>query len=236
MPARVSSFGVAWSRTSSIAAAAAVVVAVMATAGQARAQALAAVPVFPVEIVVTQPGARIVLRAPGGEILCGERCVLNLPQSSYKMVVQDRDGSLSTQKLFVEMPTRAAVTPADPGTRRLGVVMMGVGLAGMVVGYVVFLAILFRKWTESAGYCGGDCPTTDFDTSTYVLAGASLGVGLALGVTGMVMWRRNSHAEVRTSLLGAPPTPTAAPSSDVRLRLTPAAGPRWAGLALTGSF
>jgi len=68
-------------------------------------------------------------------------------------------------------------------------------------------------------------------TSTYILGAASLAVGLALGVAGLLVWQRNYHASVRVEPLGEPPVKDGA-----RLRLTPAAGQRWAGLGLTGRF
>src|SRR5262245_23351584 len=205
--------------------------AALATAVRTLAQALGPPPIFPVEISGTQAGTRIDLFGPGGRTVCGERCVLTLPQASYKMVVTDAEGHQSTQYLRVEMPTSAAVTPSDRGTRNLSIVLMSVGLAGVAVGYATFLVILFTKWVETAGYCAGDCPTHDFATSTYVIAGASLGAGLAVGLAGVVMWRRNHHATVRVDPLGAPPV-----KDDARLRLTPAAGLRWVGLGLTGRF
>jgi hypothetical protein len=105
--------------------------------------------------------------------------------------------------------------------------------AGVVVGGVIFGAILLEKWVELAGDCFNPdgCATHDFATSTYVIAGASLGAGLALGIAGLVVWRENVHATVRVDPLGAPPVKDTA-----RLRLTPAAGPHWAGLGLAGRF
>jgi len=58
----------------------------------------------------------------------------------------------------------------------------------------------------------------------------TLAAGAALGVTGLVIWRRNVHAVVDEAS-PAPPAGAAA-----RLRLLPVAGLRWAGLGLTGNF
>jgi hypothetical protein len=209
----------------------AVALAVIGAGARAHAQAIGPPPVFPVQISTTQPGATIVLKGPGGDIACGERCSLELPQSRYKMVLKDADGTLSTQKLFVEMPTSATVTPPSPGMRSIGITIMVVGLAGIVVGGFLFARVLGQKFVETiARDCAGPCMDEDVPTSTWIVAGASLGAGLALGATGLVIFRKNSHALVDISPLGPPRADTA------RLRLTPAAGPRWAGLGLTGGF
>lgn len=223
--------------TRKVAIALAVVVGVIAWGGQARAQAIGSPPVFPVHLSATQPGATITLQGPGGDIACGERCALELPQSGYKMVVKDADGILSTQKLFVEMPTRATVTPPDPGMRTIGITMMSVSLAGIVVGGFLFAKILGQKFVETIGQdCAGPCTYEDVSTTRWIVAGASLGAGLALGATGFVLLRKNRHAIVDTSPLAAPPPAGAPPADDAQLRLTPAVGPRWAGLGLRGGF
>ena len=241
----------AWSRKVSIAHAIAflIVVGSVAAAGRAQAQMISAPPIFPVEISATQPGTRIHLYGPGGHTNCGERCALTLPQAQYKMVVSDAEGHNSTQYLLVQMPTSATVTPADLGKRNLGIVLMSVGLAVIVVSGAIFYAILFEKWVETAGDCGdpNGCATHDFATSTYVIAGASLGAGLTLGLTGLSVWLQHHHATVRVDPLGAPSAASAFPDRNrarqrtneawgARLLLTPAAGHRWAGLALTGGF
>ena len=204
---------------------------VIACAGRAHAQALAPPPGIPVEITAPQPGSTVTLLGPQGEIPCGERCALNLPQSLYRLVVRSADGSLSKQKLFIRMPMSATVTPPDRGTRTMGIVIMAVGLAGVVVGSALLAQILGQKFVETISQdCAGPCMNEDVATSRWILAGASLGAGLAIGATGLYLFRKHSHAIVDTSAPGAPP------ARDARLRLTPAAGPRWAGLGLNGSF
>jgi hypothetical protein len=70
----------------------------------------------------------------------------------------------------------------------------------------VFVGVGMLVGTLSAGECGmPSCPAPHFATSTYVIGGASLGAGLALGAAGFVVWRRNYHAAVRVEPLGAPP-------------------------------
>lgn len=130
----------------------------------------------------------------------------------------------------------ATITP-DPGMRTAGITMMSVGLAGIVVGGFLFAEILGQKFVETIGQdCAGPCTYEDVSTSRWIVAGASLGAGLALGATGFVLLRKNRQVIVDTSRLDAPPPAGAPPAEDTQLRLTPAAGPRWAGLGLSGGF
>jgi hypothetical protein len=162
-----------------------------------HAQALAPEPVFPVQISATQPGATITLRGPAGDIACGGRCALELPQSRYKLVVKDADGVLSTQKLNVDMPTSATVTAPDPGMRTIGIAIMVVGLAGVAVGGFVLGKILGQKFVETIGQdCAGPCTNEDVSTTRWIVGGASLGAGLAIAASGFILMRRNSHAVV----------------------------------------
>jgi len=181
----------------------AVAMGVMAGGGPAaHAQALVPPPVFPVQITATQPGATIVLRGPTGDITCGEHCALELPQSRYKLVVADAHGVLSTQRLVVEMPTSATVTPPDPGMRTIGITVMVVGLVGVVVGGVLLGGILGQKFVETIGQdCAGPCTYEDVSTTRWLVAGGSLAAGLAVGATGFVVLRRNSHAVVEVGPL-----------------------------------
>lgn len=168
----------------------------------ANAQALAPPPVFPVQISATQPGATMTLTGPTGDIACGGRCALELPQSRYKLVVKDADGVLSTQRLVVEMPTSATVTPPDSGMRTIGVTVMVVGLVGVVVGGFMLGRIVGQKFVETIGQdCAGTCINEDVSTTRWVVGGVSLGAGLAIAATGFVLIRNNAHPVVQTAPL-----------------------------------
>jgi len=165
-------------------------------------------------------------------IECGERCALQLPTGDYKLVLRDRQGTYWTQRLSVAMPMSAVVSPPDQGTRRLGIGLTMAGALAISAGYITFLVIAWKKYGESAADCiVSSCEREQFATSTYVIAGGSLAVGAALGATGLVLWRGSSHAVLRSN---APDAPAA--STGAALSLTPAAGHRWAGLALMGRF
>ena len=220
----------AWSWKVSIAVAAGF--ATLAAAGPASAQALGRVPVHPVTLTASEPGVTIMIRDKRGIIECGERCALQLPTGNYKLVVRDPQGKLWTQRLSVVTPISAVVSPPDQGTRQLGIALTMAGALGISAGYVTFLVIAWQKYVESAVDCAlSSCERKEFATSTYVIAGASLAVGAALGATGLVLWRGSSHAVLRSDAPDAPAANTGA-----ALSLTPAAGHRWAGLALMGSF
>ena len=221
----------AWSRKVSIAVAAGF--ATLAAAGAASAQALRPVRVHPVTLTASEPGVTIMIRDKRGIIIeCGERCALQLRTGDYKLVVRDPEGKLWTQRLSVFKPISAVVSPPDQGTRRLGIGLTMAGALAISAGYITFLVIAWKKYGESAADCiVSSCEREQFATSTYVIAGGSLAVGAALGATGLVLWRGSSHAVLRSN---APDAPAA--STGAALSLTPAAGHRWAGLALTGSF
>ncbi len=206
--------------------------ATLAVAGPASAQAFGPVPVHPVTLTASEPGVTITIRDKRGIIECGERCALQLPTGDYKLVVRDPQGNLWTQRLSVVTPISAVVSPPDQGTRRLGIALTMAGALGISAGYITFLVIAWQKYVESLADCVvGSCERKDFATSTYVIAAASLAVGAALGATGLVLWRGSSHAVLRSNAPDAPAATTGA-----ALSLTPAAGHRWAGLALMGSF
>ena len=223
----------AWSRKVSIAVAAGF--ATVAAAGPVSAQALGPVPVHSVTLTASEPGMTIVVQDKSYKqriIECGERCALQLPTGDYKLVLRDRQGTYWTQRLSVAMPMSAVVSPPDQGTRRLGIGLTMAGALAISAGYITFLVIAWKKYGESAADCiVSSCEREQFATSTYVIAGASLAVGAALGATGLVLWRGSSHAVLRSN---APDAPAA--STGAALSLTPAAGHRWAGLALMGRF
>jgi len=223
----------AWSRKVSIGVAAGF--ATVAAAGPASAQALGPVPVHSVTLTASEPGVTIVIEEKSYQrriIECGERCALQLPTGDYKLVLRDRQGTYWTQRLSVAMPMSAVVSPPDQGTRRLGIGLTMAGALAISAGYITFLVIAWKKYGESAADCiVSSCEREQFATSTYVIAGASLAVGAALGATGLVLWRGSSHAVLRSN---APDAPAA--STGAALSLTPAAGHRWAGLALMGRF
>ena len=212
----------------SIAMAAAV--AVIAAGARASAQAIGAPPDLPVEISAGQPGTTIMVRGPQGEVACGERCGLTLPLGTYKMIVKDRDGYLSTQKLDVTMATRATVTPPEHATRILGITSGVVGLAAAAAGAITLCLALFVRAVERIDCGGMECQTDDVPSWTWYAGGISLGAGLALGVTGLVLWRQNAHATVRLDA-SVPP-----PATGGLLRLAPVAGRQWAGMGLTARF
>jgi len=205
----------------------AIAVAAIATAGTARAQTDAPA-VVPVEISATQQGAYIQLRGPRGEIPCGERCALQLPQGQYRVFVRDREGYASAQKLTLLGPGNIVVSPANHGDKVLGIGLFVSGVVATAVGAVMLYFAMLDAFLTDLSNCNSDC--SGLPTWTWYAGGASLAAGLTMGTIGIIMWQTNAHAAIGTRPLGAPPLP---PSG---LRLTPAAGRQWAGLALTGRF
>ena len=85
----------------------------------------------------------------------------------------------------------------------------------------------------SCGEGGSPCDDSDEPPRWLLPTGlVALGGGLALGATGLILWRKNAHAGVSVRNLGA----ASLLPDRVRLQLLPVAAPRFTGLALTGSF
>ena len=78
------------------------------------------------------------------------------------------------------------------------------------------------------GGCGSDCD----DYPSWVVPGANIAVlaGGVVALTGAFLWQLNAHADITVSAFSGRRRSVAGP------RLTPAGGPRWSGLALSGSF
>ena len=214
-------------RSRKVSAALAVAVAAIATGGAARAQAMEAPPVVDVDIDAGEGASLIQLQGPGGSFQCGTHCSLGLAQGRYRLIVVDPRGNASAQWLSVSQPSRLTVTPASRGARIAGIAVMAVGIGAAAVG-------AFVLWATFLGHYLADCldPDCRNDWPRGQLYGGAitLAAGAAVGVTGLVIWRRNVHAVVDEAS-PAPPAGAAA-----RLRLLPVAGLRWAGLGLTGNF
>ena len=221
----------------------AVALACTAVTGQARAQATSspplppaptgaevAGPTFPVEIEGNRPGLQIRLTGTSVDRPCGERCALTLPKGRYRVEVTAPDGRASAQYLFIRRPSKVTVTPHNHTARVAGFVLMPAGLAGIGVGGVILFYGFWRSVTTSFAGCNGCDEGTTLPSWVWPGGAIVAGAGMVVGVTGLVLWQLNRHAGVDVTPLEAPR------ASRTRLRLTPAAGPRWTGLALTGSF
>jgi hypothetical protein len=205
----------------------AVAVSAITTGGRARAQSDAPA-LVPVEISATQQGASIQLRGVHGEIPCGERCALQLPQGQYRVLIRDRDGNQSVQRLTLMLPANLVVSPANHDDKVLGIGLFVGGIVATVAGVIALYVAMLDTFFSNVSDCDSSC--SGLPTWTWYAGGISLAAGLALGTTGLILWRTNVHAAIGTRPLGAPPLPAA------RLRVTPAGGHQWAGLALTGRF
>jgi hypothetical protein len=208
------------------------VAAVLATvvgAGRAHAQPFQPQPVIPIEVEAGTPDATVRITGPGVDVPCGARCTAEVPPGQYRVQTTAADGRASARNVFIAAPSRLTVTPHNQTARVTGIVLMPVGLAtagaGLVMLWWAGLKFVFGRLSE----CSGDC-TTDIPSWLVPTGLAALGVGVAVGLTGLVLWRSNAHAGVKMDPL-SPPSRAGA-----QLRLQPAAGLRWSGLALTASF
>jgi hypothetical protein len=213
-------------RWTSIAAVVALVT--VAAVGRARAQAVEPVPRLPVQVEAGAPDVTVRITGPGVDVPCGARCDTELPAGQYRVLATSADGRASARNVFIGEPLRLTVTPHNQAARVTGIALMPVGVAGAGAGLVMLwwagLKFIFLRLAGCSGDCSAELP------GWLVPAGLiSLGAGVAVGVTGVVLWRSNAHADVKMNPL-APPPPRA------QLRLRPVAGLRWTGLALTGSF
>ena len=181
-----------------------VAVAALAPAGPA----LAHWPPVPVEITATEPGSSILVRGAGRDLPCGERCVLYLPQHQYRVLIRDSEGHGSATALNILDPTSLAVSPANYYEK-----VRGVGLfVGGVVATAVGIAVLFLAAHDDSNYASGACPRCSETPSwEWYAGGAALATGVALGTTGMFVWRKNTHARIQTRPLVAPAPPQPLP-------------------------
>jgi hypothetical protein len=198
------------------------VIAAGLTAGAAPARAEA----VPVEIRADRPGVSIGLTdwaAPGAVVACGEHCALNLPQGTYRLDLTGADGRVASRKLVIHRPSQVTVAPPDDSARETGAILKDTGTGLAALGFGMLMYSLIHQ--VSISYTCNSC-----DSQAWVAyAGASILVGgAALGFAGKAVEQRNSQPRLEITH-----TPRAAASG---LRLSPVAGPRSAGLAVTGSF
>jgi len=207
----------------------AIAVTIAAGGGRARAQSFQPPPVIPIEVEAGEPDATVRITGPGVDVPCGARCTAQVPPGQYRVQTTAADGRASARNVFIDAPSRLTVTPHNQTARVTGIVMMPVGLATAGVGLVMLwwagLKFVFGRLAE----CSGDC-TTDVPSWLVPTGLAALGVGVAVGLTGLVLWRSNAHAGVKVDPLSGGSAPRA------QLRLRTVTGLHWSGLALTGSF
>jgi hypothetical protein len=200
----------------------AVAIGVIGISGRAHAQPMEAPPMLPVEIGGAEGVAFIQVQGPGGPVDCGTHCSVELPQGRYRLTVRDTDHHLSNQWLSVAQSRRFTVAPANRRARIGGIVLMGTGIAAAAAGGLVL-------WITFIGHTLADCEVNcsrDWPRGQLYGGAFARGAGAAVAITGLLIWLSNMHAVIDE----APPAPAA------RLRLTPIAGLRLAGLGLTGSF
>lgn len=207
----------------------AAVIATLAAGGRARAQAVEPVPRLPVEVEAGAPDVTVRITGPGVDVPCGARCAAELPPGQYRVLATGPDGRASARNVFIAYPSRLTVTPHNQTARVTGIVLMPVGIASAGAGLVMLwwagLKFVFGRLAGCSGDCSSERPGWLVPTGLV-----ALGVGVAVGVTGVVLWRSNAHAEVKMDPLAAPR------ARGAQLRLRPIAGLRWTGLALTASF
>jgi hypothetical protein len=166
---------------------------------------------------------------PASDVTCGKRCELKLSPGLYQLVVTHHNGDRSIQKVRVSGPSRIIVTPENRTVRFSGFLLMAMGAGIYIAGaFGLLWGALDKMGEEGASCAAGDCD--------LVYAGlVGMGAGAVVGGIGAVMYlvNRRPHVDVTPPL---EPPPSAAPPPQARLQLQPAAGPRWMGLALSGSF
>ena len=184
-----------------------------------------------IEISGTEAVQSIELRDGKGDPMdCGDECTADVRPGPLYFFVKDREGHQTRARLDVDGPSRVTVTPGNNDARVTGGALFVVGLAAVAIGGTTTVTGAVGRVLD--GYCTNGC-TEEHDWGQWLIAGGiTLTAGLAIGATGLVLWRRYGAA----GLSETPAVPPPPPSSAARLRLTPVGGPRWTGLALSGSF
>jgi hypothetical protein len=184
-------------------------------------------PLHRIEVQGTDAVKSIELRTQHGAPMdCGDDCAVDVRPGPLYVLVRDKQNSKTVARLDVPGPTHVTVAPGNNHARVLGGALTIVGIGAVALGGTSMVAAVVRPWPTS--YCDQAC---EEDQDRWLMSGAiTLAAGLATGAAGLVLWRRYGTAQVSEAPVAAPP-PEAA-----QLRLTPAVGPRWTGLALGGSF
>jgi hypothetical protein len=203
-------------------------VATGAIGGGARAQTGAdAASAVPVEIEAARPGMSIRLSGADGSgapLACGERCTLNLPRGAYRLELTGPDGRVASRKLVVRRPSHVTVSPPDDSRRETGEILRDTGSGLILLGSGMLFYSLFHH-VGIAYTCTGDCD--EHAWVAYTGATAFM-VGAVLGLTGRTIERSGSEPRLEVTHPSAP--------AEQRAWLSPAVGPRWTGLALSGRF
>jgi hypothetical protein len=163
-------------------------------------QAVAPLPVFPVQIDNGEPGSAIQLFVDGRQIACSAGCSLSLRRGSYNLAVTDVDGNQSRQNLNLVMPSRAVVTPANHAVRITGLVLLGAAAAGAMVG---LFGMLRADAISSSADCtlNGNCQ----DPAPWIHASEiGFAAAFAFGITGFMLWHANRTAGVEVTPLAEP--------------------------------
>ena len=200
------------------------------------------------QAVALDPGEHVIVaRAPGKKefelrvaLKAGERVDKTIPPL-------ESDGTVAgpAPPLEPQPPVTVATTPDDGSTRRIaGVVLAGVGLAGIAVGSV-FGIVAFSK-ASKASDTAAECPRGDAapgcpdiheeydgiisDRNTVAMV-SNVGfiAGAVFVVGGAVLYFTAPKA-------GAPTTGSRASAKHGKLHVLPTAGPRGAGAFVTGAF
>jgi hypothetical protein len=201
--------------------------AVTSGAALARAQS------FPVELEADRPGLAIRLFAddkPDAELFCGAHCTLNLAPGKYRLDLTEPDGTVASHRLTVHRPSHVSVAPPNQAARSTGKYMKETGALLSLVGLGTFIYLMFQRLSLQG--CQGDCD--EGSTWPWYVGGISLVGGMGLVLAGVAVEGLNSRAVLKVR----PASPPSAPlrPSGAWLRVSPAAGSSWTGLALTGSF
>jgi hypothetical protein len=220
--------GVVWWRRLSIGVAVAVF---SAAGGRARAQSPAdEVPRFPVAFEASRPDFSIRVSGVALDLPCGQRCVLELPEGQYRITATHPDGRRSAKSLVIRGPQHVTVTPHNQTARVVGYVLMPAGAGTAGVGVALLWWAGFKALFLAMTGCTGDCYTRETSSLFWPGGAIVLGAGVVIGLTGVAFWKANASAGLDVTPLASGRNPNA------RLRVQPSAGPRWAGLALSGSF
>lgn len=205
--------------------AAGVVILSMAAAGRARADTVESPRSFPVEIEGNAPGVTVRIVGPGVDIPCGETCVVELARARYKLIATRPDGSRSAQKVSIVGSSKITIAPNNHTAKVVGIVLLPAGAATLAAGVAIAWWV---GMSPVVGGCGSDCD----DYPAWVVPAANIAVlaGGVVALTGAFLWQLNANADVTVSELSGRRRSVAG------LRLTPVSGPRWSGLALSGSF
>jgi hypothetical protein len=160
------------------------------------------------QLRVAHPGTRATVSVAdhrlgsNGRVMlqCLDDCSQQLPVGRYKLALEypDTEREPDAEMVFLATPTQFVTHPPDYGLRALGLTLLIVGPALLVSGFSALVPNVFEVLLCHSKTCGG--PWTPWTTYGVI----ATPIGLALGLAGFFLFKRNRWPFERNELTATP--------------------------------